>query len=64
VTQQEFSDALVRFGFLIGNPRRTDAEDAEMESLSRQLELDGNHPGWKPCPRYRPKLELELDGKR
>jgi len=40
-----------RYGFLVGNPSRTDAEEAEMKTLRDKLQGLGLDPGWEPVPR-------------
>jgi hypothetical protein len=44
-------EQLRRYGFLVGNPARTDAEDAEMRRLRDTLKNHGVDPGWKPVKR-------------
>jgi hypothetical protein len=40
-----------RYAFLVGNPARTDAEDAEMSALRTKLQRLGLDPGWEPVAR-------------
>ena len=40
-----------RYGFLVGNAARTDAEDGEIAALRQQLQAAGADPGWEPVPR-------------
>ncbi len=53
----ELGEALRRYGFLVGNPLRTDEEDKEMLQLQQVLRNHGVDPGWQhvarvPRPRY------------
>lgn len=45
---------LRRYGFLVGNPVRTDEEEAEMEQLLGKLQSAGVDPGWEPVERTSP----------
>jgi hypothetical protein len=56
---RELGDALRRYGFLVGCPLRTAAEESEMRLLKvRLLVLHGVDPGWQPVlRRERPKYE-------
>ncbi|MBK8256827.1 MAG: AAA family ATPase [Polyangiaceae bacterium] len=47
----DIGDALRRYGFLSGDPLRTDAEQAEMEGLRAKLREKGIEPGWEEVPR-------------
>lgn len=40
-----------RYGFLVGNAARTDAEDGEIADLRQRLQAAGADPGWEPVPR-------------
>lgn len=44
-------EKLRRYGFLTGNPLRTDEEDAEMRALGEELRARGVDPGWEPVER-------------
>lgn len=44
-------EAVQRYGFLSGDPLRTDEEQAELERLRRELESHGIEPGWEETPR-------------
>jgi hypothetical protein len=48
---QDIEESLRRYGFLSGNPYRTDEEDQEMESLRDQLTRVNLLPSWEPAPR-------------
>lgn len=47
----ELGEALRRYGFLSGDPMRTDEEQAEMEGLREKLRAAGIDPGWEETPR-------------
>jgi hypothetical protein len=47
----DLGEALRRYGFLVGNPLRTDEEEREMHDLQKRLEDHGLDPGWKPVAR-------------
>jgi hypothetical protein len=47
-------EALQRYGYLIGNPLRTDEEEQEMLQLQQELKDAGLDPGWEPTPRMTP----------
>lgn len=47
----ELGEALRRYGFLVGNPLRTDDEEAEMLALRKHLADHGVDPGWEPVAR-------------
>ncbi|HVH99613.1 MAG TPA: AAA family ATPase, partial [Enhygromyxa sp.] len=40
-----------RYGYLAGDPYRTDEEQAELDELRRRLESAGVAPDWDPVPR-------------
>jgi hypothetical protein len=44
-------EALERYGFLSGNPYRTDEEEAEMQRLRQELGQASLLPQWEPIPR-------------
>jgi hypothetical protein len=47
----ELGEALRRYGFLSGNPYRTDQEEGEMQRLRERLREADLLPGWTPVPR-------------
>lgn len=48
---REVGDALSRFGYLAGNPHRTDEEEAELQRVMAVLKTEGVNPGWEPKPK-------------
>jgi len=40
-----------RYGFLVGNPMRTDDEEREMQQIRAKFQELGIDPGWEPVPR-------------
>jgi hypothetical protein len=46
-------ELLQRYGFLASNPRRSDAEDQEIQLLLVQLREQGVEPDWEPVARSR-----------
>lgn len=50
----ELGEALRRYGFLVGNPLRSDDEEAEMARLRARLAEHGVDPGWEAVPRMEP----------
>jgi predicted ATP-binding protein involved in virulence len=53
----DLGDDLRRYGFLVGNPLRTDEEDQEMRDIRKRLSDHGLDPGWKPVARQeRPRF--------
>jgi energy-coupling factor transporter ATP-binding protein EcfA2 len=44
-------EKLQRLAFLVGNRRRTEEEDAEMDRITAELHEAGADPGWVPVPR-------------
>ena len=49
----DLAQAMHRYGFLVGNPRRTDEEEQEMTRLGSLLHTHGVDPGWTPVERVR-----------
>lgn len=49
--ERQYTEDMRRLGFLIGDPGRSDADDAEMYTLIDKLRKQGRDPGWTPCPR-------------
>jgi hypothetical protein len=47
----DLGEALRRYGFLVGNPLRTDDEEHEMHEIQKRLGDHGLDPGWKPVDR-------------
>jgi AAA domain, putative AbiEii toxin, Type IV TA system len=47
----ELGEALQRYGYLAGNPARSDEEDAELALLREKLHQHDLDPGWEPVPR-------------
>lgn len=47
----ELGEALQRYGYLAGNPARSDEEDAELALLREKLRQHDLDPGWEPVPR-------------
>ncbi len=47
----ELGEALQRYGYLAGNPARSDGEDAELTALREKLRRHDLDPGWEPVPR-------------
>jgi len=50
-TPDGLTEKVRRFGLLVGDPGRSDAEDAEMRRLQSELRAVGIDPGWEPVPR-------------
>ncbi|WP_437721487.1 AAA family ATPase [Sorangium sp. So ce861] len=55
VYPSEIGEALRRYGFLSGDPLRTDEEQAEMARLRATLKANGIEPGWEEVPREAPR---------
>ncbi|AGP39264.1 AAA family ATPase [Sorangium cellulosum] len=55
VYPSEIGEALRRYGFLSGDPLRTDEEQAEMDRLRATLKANGIEPGWEEVPREAPR---------
>jgi hypothetical protein len=51
VYPNELGQKLRDYGYLAGNPFRTDAEDARMRQLLAELRSEGIEPEWSPAPR-------------
>jgi hypothetical protein len=51
VYPNELGQKLRDYGYLAGNPFRTDAEDARMLQLLAELRSEGIEPEWSPAPR-------------
>ena len=49
--ERQYTEDMRRLGFLVGDPGRSDADDAEMYTLIDKLRKQGRDPGWTPCPR-------------
>ena len=49
---RQYTEDMRRLGFLVGDPGRSDADDAEMYTLIDKLRKQGRDPGWTPCPRF------------
>ncbi|MEZ4435298.1 MAG: hypothetical protein R3F65_23065 [bacterium] len=49
-TPDALAEKLRRLGFLVGDPGRSDEEDAELRRLQRELRDAGVDPGWEPVP--------------
>jgi AAA domain, putative AbiEii toxin, Type IV TA system len=47
----ELGEALQRYGYLAGNPSRSNEEDAEVSVLREKLRQHDLDPGWDPVPR-------------
>lgn len=55
----EIGRQLQRFGYLSGNPLRTDDEQLELEQIQQVLSDSGINPGWDVTPRTQaPDLKL------
>jgi hypothetical protein len=48
---------LQEYGYLVGDPSRSDEQDERMRDLQRALAAAGADPGWKPVPREGPYAE-------
>lgn len=49
--ERQYTEDMRRLGFLVGDPGRSDADDAEMYALIDKLRKQDRDPGWTPCPR-------------
>lgn len=47
----DLGEALQRYGYLAGNPTRSDEEEAELTALREKLRANDLDPGWEPVPR-------------
>jgi energy-coupling factor transporter ATP-binding protein EcfA2 len=56
VYPNDLGEALRRYGFLSGDPLRTDDEQREMEGLREKLRARGIEPGWEETPREAPSV--------
>lgn len=52
-SQSPTNEKLQQYGFLVGNPYRSDEDDQRMEALRKELELAGINPGWTPVERLK-----------
>ncbi|MCU0697693.1 MAG: AAA family ATPase [Myxococcaceae bacterium] len=52
-SQSPANEKLQQYGFLVGNPYRSDEDEVQMEALRRELEQAGINPGWTPVERLK-----------
>ncbi len=60
VYPHELGRKLQRYGFLSGYALRSDKEQAEMETLRKELQARGIAPGWEEVPRQSADDEMAV----